>query len=70
MNCVIFPKAGKIPLTAQISGSDLDGDTFFITWDPRLIPTKIYHPFVLDTMYMEGRKWEGSGYDQIIKFFS
>lgn len=37
-NCVIFPKEGKIPLTVQISGSDLDGDNFFITWDQRLVP--------------------------------
>ncbi len=38
VNCVIFPKKGRIPLTAQISGADLDGDTFFITWDSRLLP--------------------------------
>ena len=25
-NCIIFPKKGNIPLTTQISGSDLDGD--------------------------------------------
>lgn len=25
-NCIIFPAAGKYPLTSQISGSDLDGD--------------------------------------------
>jgi RNA-dependent RNA polymerase len=33
VNCVIFSKKEKIPLTAQISGSDLDGDIFFISWD-------------------------------------
>lgn len=33
VNCVIFPKKGEIPVTAQISGSDLDGDNFFISWD-------------------------------------
>lgn len=37
-NTVIFPQAGEIPLTSQISGSDLDGDEFFITWDERIIP--------------------------------
>lgn len=36
-NCVIFPKQGQLPLTSQISGSDLDGDLFFISWDKRLI---------------------------------
>jgi hypothetical protein len=33
VNCIIFPKKGDIPVTAQISGSDLDGDNFFICWD-------------------------------------
>lgn len=38
MNCVVFPIKGAIPLTAQISGSDLDGDNFFISWEESLIP--------------------------------
>jgi hypothetical protein len=29
---------GSVPLTAQISGSDLDGDNFFISWEASLIP--------------------------------
>ena len=33
VNCIIFPQKGDIPLTAQISGSDLDGDIFFISYD-------------------------------------
>jgi len=37
---VIFPQKGKVPLTAQISGSDLDGDNFFICWDQTLVPKK------------------------------
>ena len=40
LNCVIFPQNGKVPLTAQISGSDLDGDNFFICWDQALVPKK------------------------------
>lgn len=32
-NVVIMPMKGKTPLTSQISGSDLDGDNFFICWD-------------------------------------
>ena len=38
VNTVIFPMKGTIPITAQISGSDLDGDNFWICWDDRLIP--------------------------------
>ena len=36
----MFPKAGDIPVTNQISGGDLDGDLYFICWDERLIPSK------------------------------
>ena len=53
---------GKIPLTAQISGSDLDGDTFFITWDPRLVPKKTRPPFIVDDVKASERKWEGASY--------
>lgn len=56
-NCVIFPKKGKVPLTAQISGSDLDGDTFFITWDPRLIPSNSMTPHLLDDEPKVERVW-------------
>jgi hypothetical protein len=38
VNSVIFPMKGDVPVTAQISGSDLDGDNFFICWEPSLIP--------------------------------
>ena len=41
-----MPIKGKYPLTSQISGSDLDGDNFFVCWDDRLIP-KIAHQAVL-----------------------
>lgn len=37
---------GRYPLTSQISGSDLDGDNFFVCWDVRLIPKKT-HPINL-----------------------
>lgn len=69
VNCVIFPKAGKYPLTAEISGSDLDGDEFYITWDERLIPRQMYKPNILDSIKTTERKWNGVGYDQMIKFF-
>lgn len=36
-NCIVFPKKGLVPLTAQISGSDLDGDIFFICWEKGFI---------------------------------
>jgi hypothetical protein len=38
INVIVFPQKGDIPITAQISGSDLDGDLYFLSWDSRLIP--------------------------------
>lgn len=48
VNCVIFPKKGEIPVTSQISGSDLDGDNFFICWDKELIPLHDEPIYVID----------------------
>lgn len=44
INTVIFPQKGNPPLTCMISGSDLDGDLFFISWDPRLLIVENYKP--------------------------
>nr|GEU93091.1 RNA-dependent RNA polymerase 6 [Tanacetum cinerariifolium] len=35
---LIFPQKGKRPHTDEASGSDLDGDLYFVTWDDHLIP--------------------------------
>ena len=36
-NVVIFPSKGEIPLTSKISGSDLDGDIYWICWEQSFI---------------------------------
>jgi RNA-dependent RNA polymerase len=43
-----MPIKGRYPLTSQISGSDLDGDNFFICWDDRLIPEEMHPPNIID----------------------
>lgn len=48
VNCVIFPMKGDIPITSQISGSDLDGDNFFICWDRTLIPKEDQPYYLID----------------------
>ena len=35
-NCVVFPKKGKRPLVNILSGGDLDGDIYFVSWDENL----------------------------------
>ncbi|MFS7909401.1 putative RNA-directed RNA polymerase [Helianthus anomalus] len=38
VDCLIFPQKGNRPHTDEASGSDLDGDLYFVTWDENLIP--------------------------------
>lgn len=38
VNVLVFPKKGPRPVTADIAGSDLDGDQYFISWNKNLIP--------------------------------
>lgn len=37
-DCLVFPQNGERPHTNEASGSDLDGDLYFVTWDEKLVP--------------------------------
>ena len=41
---VVFPTKGDRDVPSMLSGGDLDGDDFFVIWDPDLLPPEWNHP--------------------------
>lgn len=43
-NVIVFPKTGTESEPSKMGGGDLDGDCFFIIWDPDLVPKEEAEP--------------------------
>ena len=42
VNCAVFPADGFFPLHLQCSGGDLDGDKYYVIWDPDFTQVKSF----------------------------
>lgn len=40
VDCFVMPQKGERPHSNEASGSDLDGDLYFVCWDPCLMPPR------------------------------
>ncbi|KEH40645.1 RNA-dependent RNA polymerase 1 [Medicago truncatula] len=49
VDCVVFPQKGHRPHPNECSGSDLDGDIYFVCWDSELIPPLTIDPMEYDS---------------------
>ncbi|PKK74498.1 RdRP-domain-containing protein [Rhizophagus irregularis] len=47
-NCVVFSQKGYKPLPNLLSGGDLDGDEFFVSFDKRILKTENMEPMNYD----------------------
>ncbi|KAI3844379.1 hypothetical protein MKX03_019878 [Papaver bracteatum] len=48
VDCVVFPQKEQRPHPNECSGSDLDGDVYFVCWDQELIPPRQVEPMDYD----------------------
>lgn len=69
IDCIVFPSKGSRPITNMCSGSDLDGDLYFVSWEPSLIPEKMHEPMDYSTSVKTKIKETPVEIKDVIEFF-
>ncbi|KAI6654778.1 Regulator of nonsense transcripts 1 [Oopsacas minuta] len=68
IDCMVFPVKGRSPHSAEIAGSDLDGDQYFVCWDKDLIPPHTVEPY--DYPSVEAHPSDTVTREMMIDYFS
>ena len=68
VDCMVFPVKGKSPHSAEIAGSDLDGDQYFVCWDRDLVPPYTVDPY--DYPSVEAHPSDSVTREMMIDYFS
>ena len=70
-NVIIFPSKGKRPHPDECSGSDLDGDNYFVFYDSDLIPKKTVEPMTYAIKKNEkGEEPKNFKINDVIEYFA
>ena len=68
VDCIVFPVKGKAPHSAEIAGSDMDGDQYLVCWDQELVPPSMAEPY--DYPSIEAFPSDKVTRDMMIDYFS